>query len=154
MEAVRELTADRDLDPQDVDAGRDEVADLVERTLEIGLGQGHADPWPRRIAEQPEDLAAGGPIRIDPLDGGLGEALGLDLRDVPPIGLLEEFGLQGEVHGARCDVQRQLRRVEVVFEQRHRERQRDAGSEAARDRSASSGRRSRPRAAGRHGPGR
>ena len=83
MEPIRELAADGNLDPENVDARRHQLADLVERTLEIGLGQGHADPWPRRVAEQPEDLPAGSPIGVDPLDGGLCQAPGLDLCDVP-----------------------------------------------------------------------
>ncbi len=45
------------------------------------------------------------------------------------VGLAQQLGLEGEVDGARRDVERELLRVEVVLEQGHRERQGDAAAQ-------------------------
>ena len=130
VQPVGHLAADRHLDSEQVVPGRGEVGDLVERAVEIGLGDRGAEPWPARLAEQVEELAAGDPVAVHALDGGAGEAAGLGLGDRAAVGFAQQLGLEGQVDRSGGDVHRQLLRFQVVFEQRHRERQGDAAPEA------------------------
>ena len=129
---VGQLATDRDLDPDEVDAGADEVGGLVERGVDIRLAERDAEPRPGRLAEDVDRLATHGPLRVDPLDGRGGQASGLDLGDGAPVGLAQQLGLERQVDRARGDVERELLRLEVVLEQGHRERQGDARPEAVR----------------------
>jgi hypothetical protein len=127
-----ELATDRDLDPDQIDAGSDEVRRLLERGRDIRLAQGDPEPRPIGLAEHVDRLATDGALRIDPLDRQPCQPRRLDLRDRPPVALAQELALEGQVDRARGDVERQLLRLEVVFEQGHRERQGDARREPAR----------------------
>ena len=129
---VGQLAPDRHLDPDQVDAGGDQVGRLLEGGLDLGLAEGDPEPRPIRLAEHPDGLAPHRPLGVDPLDGGARQALRLGLGDDAPVGLAEQLALEREVDRPRRDVQRELLRLEVVFEQRHRERQGDPVPERAR----------------------
>ncbi len=127
-----ELAADRHLDPDEVNPGTDEGGRFAERRRDVGLAQRHAKPRPTRLAEDPDRLAADGPLGIDPLDGSRHQSRRFRLGDDPPIVLAEQFALERQVDGARRDVDGELLRVEVVLEQGHREGQGDTRAEDAR----------------------
>ncbi len=129
---VGQLPPDRHLDPDEVDPGADEVRRLLDRRRDIRLVQGQPEPGPRRLAEHVDRLAPDRPLGVDPFDREPGQPRRLDLRDRPPVALAQELGLEREVDRARRDVERQLLRLEVVFEQGHGERQGDPGRERAR----------------------
>ena len=129
---VGQLATDRDLDPDEVDAGPDEAGGLLERGVDVRFAERDAQPRPGRLAEDVDRLATHGPLRVDPLDGGGRQAPGLDLGHGAPVGLAQQLRLEREVDRPRGDVQRELLRLEVVLEQGHRERQRDARPEAVR----------------------
>ena len=124
-QAVRELATRRDLDQQQLDAGVDQHPRLVDRVHDRGLLERRPDPRPPRIAEQREQLASREAVRIDPVEPHPPEAPRLGLGDCPALGPSEQLGLDREVDVARCDLERELVRLEVVLGRGHRERQRD-----------------------------
>src|SRR5439155_20972410 len=93
-EARRELAADRNLDADDVDAIRDSVRRLTERCVDDRLGERRADPRPRGVAEQPDELATRRSVGVDPSEGGGGQASRLFLGDLAPVELAEELALE------------------------------------------------------------
>ena len=99
METVGELTPDRHFHPKQVVAGHREVLDLLERSIQIRLRQGRAQPRPARLAQQVLELTTGDPVGIDPLHGQAGQARGLCLGDGAAVRLTQEFRLEREVHG-------------------------------------------------------
>ena len=131
-QSVGQLAPDRHLDPDQVDAGRDQVGRLLESGLDLGLAQGDPEPRPIGLAEHPDGLAPDRPLGVDPLDRGAGETLRLGLGDDTPVVLAEQLAFEGEVDRPGRDVHRELVRLEVVLEERHRERQGDPVAERAR----------------------
>ena len=129
LHAVGELATDRHLDAEQVEPGPGQGGGLVERGIDIGFGERRPDPRPRRLAEQVEQLAPGDPVGVDALDRDADQPLGLGDRDLAAIRLAQQLRLEGQVDRAGGDVERQLLGVEVVFGQRHRERQGDAAAE-------------------------
>src|SRR6185295_19465665 len=100
-ESIAELPADGDLDIEQVGAGLDRGLRLPEGTQEIRLADRGPDPGPARLPEHVDQLRPGGPVRVDPLDGGGDQARGFLLGDRSPVRLTEELGLHAEVDGAR-----------------------------------------------------
>ena len=132
---VREFAPDRDLDPDEVDARRDQTGDFLEGGVDVGLTEGDPEPRTRGFAQHPDRLAPDGALGVDPFDGGRRQPRRLDLGDRPAIAFAQQLALEGQVDRARCHVQRELLRLEVVLEEGHREWQRDAGAQSARVRS-------------------
>ena len=130
LHPIRQLATDRHLDPEQVEAGRREGGRLVERLVDLRLGKRGADPRPRRLAEEVEELAPGGPIGVDAVDRDVDQPARLGHRDLAAVGLTQELRLEREVDGAGRHIERELLRFEVVLGQRHRERQRDPTAEA------------------------
>ena len=131
-EPVRELPPHGDLDADEVYPSGHEPSQLVEGALHVGLVERHPDPRLDRLAEQGQDLASDDPVGVDALDRRVGEALRLDLRDGAAIRLAEQLSLHRQVDRPGRDVQGQLLRHQVVFEQGHRERQRHAARAVVR----------------------
>ena len=113
---VGELPADRDLDPDEIDTGADHRGRLVERCLDVGLMERDPEPRPPGLAEHPDGLAADDALRIDAVDGRGHQPRRFRLGDDPPVALAQELALERQVDRPGCDVERQLLRVEVVFE--------------------------------------
>ena len=130
LHPVGHLAADRDLHAEQVVARGGEDGDLVEGLVEIRLGDRRAEPGPAGLAEQVQELAPRDPVRVHPLDGRAGQAGRLGLGDGASIGFPEQLGLEGEVDRAGGDIHRELLRLQVVFEQRHREGQGHAAPES------------------------
>jgi hypothetical protein len=99
-QAVGQLPADRDLDPDDVGACVEGLARRFEGLLDLRVRDRRPDPRAGRIAEHPEQLVTGGPVRIDPFECGHRQAARLLFGQCPPIGLAEELGLHREVDRA------------------------------------------------------
>jgi hypothetical protein len=105
--------------------------DGIERLVDLGIGDRRPDPRPARVAEHREQLAARGPIRVDPLDRRVREAPGFLLRDRATIGLPKQLGFEAQIDRARGDVERETLRREVVLDEGHRERHDDPATEPA-----------------------
>jgi hypothetical protein len=130
--AVGELAAHRDVDPQQVDARGDAIVRLIQRIGQSGLLERRPDPRPIGIAQHLEQLAPGDAIRVHPVEGAPDEPVELCFGDGAPIRLAEQLGLGTQVDRAGGDLEGQLLRGEVVFDEGHRERHRDPAREASR----------------------
>ena len=132
LEPLRQLPADRHLDPDQVRARRDQLVHLVERALEVRLHDRRPDPRRGGLTEQVDDLAPGDPVGIDPVDRGRGPAA--SPRPRPPrrrSGRRRRSDSRPRSTDPGRHVEGELLRVEVVLEEAHRERQGDAPAEAA-----------------------
>ncbi len=130
-QSIGKLATDRDRDLHEIHAGVEGPTSRAQRRLDVRIGKGHADPRPRRVAEDVEQLAPRGAVGVDPVDGGRRQAPGLLLGDRPPVRFAEELRLHPEIDRPRRDVEREALRLEVVFHERHRERQEQAAAQAA-----------------------
>ena len=99
-EPGRQLATDRDLDPDEVEPRHDQRRRLLEGRVLVRLAKGRPEPRSRRVAEHCNRFVPGRPFRIDPFDRGGDQAAGLGFRHRPPIRLVEQGGLEGQVHGA------------------------------------------------------
>ena len=111
LHPIRQLAADRHFDPEQVEAGRREGGGLVERLVDLRLGKRRADPRPRRLAEQVEQLAPGGPVGVDAVDRDVDQPAGLGHRDLAAVGLAQELRFEGKVDRAGRHIERELLRV-------------------------------------------
>ena len=69
VEAVRQLSADGDGDDRQVCAVAHEAAEHGPGAHRVRLAERHADPRPRRVAQDVEQLASGDPVGGDPVEG-------------------------------------------------------------------------------------
>ncbi len=154
VEPIGQLAAGRHVDPDDIDTGGDEVAGLARPIGRLGLGGGHPYPGPGRVTDQGQQLEPGGPVGVDPVEGGHGHPAGQLFDGGPSIGIVEDLGLEPEVDRTRGHVEGERLRTEVVFAQRRDEGQGDPGAKPVDPARRRTGRRQLRPVAGRPDPGR
>ena len=131
--ALRQLAARRHVDAEHPHAGIDRDPG-PHRAHPRSPGDPSDTPTQRAgpIAQQADQLAASGSVGIDPLRCGPPQGARVGDGNRAPVRLREQLGLEPQVDVGCGNLERKLLRRQVVFSQRHRERQRDAGAEPPR----------------------
>ena len=129
VEPQDQLAGRRNADAHQVGPCRHERGGVVGSGLHGGSRERQPEPRPRRVAQDVEELQAGGPVRIEPLEGPGGQPGRLRLGGGAAVGLGQELGLEREVDGPAGDVEGQLLGRDVVLAKRHDEGQGDPRGE-------------------------
>jgi hypothetical protein len=132
VETLGELADGRDADLDDVDPDHRQGGGLPRSDASLGRHERGPDPWLVGIADEVEQFQPRRPVGIDPLQGRGAERPGRDLDRGATIAIVQDLGLEAEIDRPGRDIERQLLRGRLVFEQRRCERQHDPAGQPVR----------------------